>query len=86
MRFFNLARPGGKPVEENDAGGQLFLRANFLYGGWSGVFAPAPLFEKQIPFDGLVAAVADRLAVMDAAAAEELREEKAAAKKARVAA
>ena len=29
MRFFNLARPGGKPVEENDAGGQLFLRANF---------------------------------------------------------
>lgn len=81
-----MARPGGKPVEETDAGGQLFLQANYYAEVGSGVFAPAALFEKQIPFDGLVAAVADRLAVMDASAAEELREEKAAAKKAKVAA
>ena len=86
MRFFSLGRSGGKPVAETDAGGQLFLLAHFYSQVGNDVFSPAPLFEKQIPFDGLVAAVADRLAVMDAAAAEELREEKAAAKKAKVAA
>jgi hypothetical protein len=86
MRFFNLARPGGRPVEESDAGGQLFVQAHYYVEVGPGVFTPAPLLEKQIGFDSLVAAVADRLAVMDAAAAQELREEKAAAKKAKVAA
>jgi hypothetical protein len=81
MRFFNLSANGGKPVEESDAGGQLFVRAALYTEVGPGVFTPAPLVEKLVPLDFLVGMVAERMAVMDAAAVAEHQAEKPKAKK-----
>jgi hypothetical protein len=81
MRYFSLSRSGGKPVEESDAGHQLFVQANLYQEVAPGVFHPAPILEKQLPFDYLVAMVAERMAVLDAAAVAEHEAEKQAAAK-----
>jgi hypothetical protein len=78
MRFWNLAVGSNRPTEESDAGGQLFVNAEFHLRAGDEAFVPASLMNKRIPFDVLVLAVAERLAVLDAAAEQERKAERAA--------
>jgi hypothetical protein len=90
IQYLEQNHPGlGQPLVEAyvDRQQREKLTENWLHlDNLNQVLAERQDRQKQIGFDSLVAAVADRLAVLDAAAAQELREEKAAAKKAKVAA
>jgi len=46
-------------VAESDAGGKLFVNAEFHLEAGDNAFVPASLLHKRIPFDTLVIAVAD---------------------------
>jgi len=59
MRFWNLGIGSNRPVAEPDAGGKLFVNAEFHLEAGDNAFVPASLLHKRIPFDTLVIAVAD---------------------------
>jgi hypothetical protein len=84
MRFWNLGIGSHRPVEESDSGGTLFVNAELHLRAGGDAYVPASLPHKRIPFDTLVLAVAERLAVLDAAADAERKAERAAKQKAKV--
>jgi hypothetical protein len=79
MRYFRMG-VGGRLEEASSAGNELFVQVSVFRKVGDAAYAPIDLRDELVPLDSLVGLVADRLAVLDAAAAAELREEKAKAK------